>query len=127
MNEVPSTAELASRPGRPPALERESRALAALARDLANSRRNITQRLVQLARELCQADTAGICLLQDPGSEEPFHWEALAGAEPARLRYRAGKQFGPARLAIERRQPELFRHQTDACESLLVPILFDGR
>jgi signal transduction histidine kinase len=67
--------ELHSRPPRPRNLEAEERALAALGREMAENPRNLLQKLVQIAIDLCQADTAGVSLLEG----DVFRWEAVAG------------------------------------------------
>jgi hypothetical protein len=75
LEEVDIRADLLTRPYRAPNYEGETRALALLARELAANPRNMLQRLVETALELCQADTAGISILEG----DVFRWEALAG------------------------------------------------
>ena len=62
--EVDIRSELATRPQRAPDYEREAQALTTLAREMANNPRNMLQKLVEVAVDLCHADTAGISLLQ---------------------------------------------------------------
>jgi signal transduction histidine kinase len=73
--DVDIRAELRTRPCRSPDYERENRALAVLAREMAANPRNMLQKLVEVAADLCDADTAGISLLDG----EVFRWEAVAG------------------------------------------------
>lgn len=65
-------AGLRVRPYRSPDYERENRALAVLAREMAANPRNILQKLVEVAADLCDAHMAGISLLDG----EVFRWEA---------------------------------------------------
>src|SRR5262245_66120227 len=79
LDAVLKTEELAQRSFRPPDFEGESRALAALARELASNPQNILQKLVETALALCRADSAGISILE-PGSDPAvFRWHAIAG------------------------------------------------
>ena len=75
LDEVDILAELRHRPSRSPDYEAQNRALAVLAAEMAENPRNMLQRLVELAVELCRADTAGISLLEG----DVFRWEAIAG------------------------------------------------
>lgn len=56
------TDELNQRPSRPADYGAENRALAELARELADSPQNILPKLCELARTLCRAGSAGISL-----------------------------------------------------------------
>jgi signal transduction histidine kinase len=73
--EVDIRAELRTRPRRSPNYEEENRALAVLAREMAANPRNMLHKLVEVAADLCDADTAGISLLDG----DVFRWEAVAG------------------------------------------------
>lgn len=75
LEEVDIRTALQSRSHRRPDYEAEHRALGILAREMAENPRNMLQKLVELAVELCHADTAGISLIEGP----LFRWEALAG------------------------------------------------
>ena len=85
--EVDILAQLDARRRRPPDYEKETRALASLAAELARNPRNMLQKLVETAVELCNADTAGLSLLEG----EIFRWEAVAGAtaRASRSRWRS--------------------------------------
>ena len=78
-DEVDISSVLASRPHRPPDYEAENRALAALAAELARNPQGMLQTLVESALALCNADTAGISLLETHDGVELFRWEAIAG------------------------------------------------
>jgi len=75
LREVVINSELALRPPRTPDYAREVRALAVLAKELADRPENVLQRLTEIALELCDADTAGVSLLED----DVFRWDGLAG------------------------------------------------
>ena len=80
-HEVLITDELSHRPARPPDYEAESRALVELARAMVDSPQSILQMLVGMALDLCNAQTAGISLLESSDTgEEIFRWRALAGS-----------------------------------------------
>ena len=51
-----------------------------LASELATNPRNMLQRLVEIAADLCTADTAGLSLLDG----DVFRWEAVTGTSPLR-------------------------------------------
>jgi hypothetical protein len=65
LESVITTAELKRRPSRAPGYAAESRALVALAREMAVSPNNILQNLVETALVLCHAQSAGIGMLDD--------------------------------------------------------------
>ena len=73
------TAELARRPSRPPDYEREAKALAALAEAIATDPETVLQKLADLARELCRADSSGVSILEPGGQNGVFRWRAIAG------------------------------------------------
>lgn len=57
------TDELGRRASREPDFEAESRALPALAHEMANSPATVLQKLAEFVLELCRSDSAGISLL----------------------------------------------------------------
>ncbi|MEO6237088.1 MAG: hybrid sensor histidine kinase/response regulator, partial [Vicinamibacterales bacterium] len=77
--DVDIRAELDARPARSPNYEREHHAVVALAAEMASNPRNILQKLVELAVDLCDAGTAGISLLDG----DVFRWDAVAGVSAA--------------------------------------------
>jgi signal transduction histidine kinase len=80
--QVIRTEELRTRFTREPDFQRESRALVELAQALAANPRQILDRLVQSALDLCQAGSTGISILDSEtgGDPDQFRWRALAGA-----------------------------------------------
>ena len=77
---VLKTAELKQRASRLPDFEAENRALVGLAEAMASSPKEILQRLVETALELCDAGSAGISLIEEENGENIFRWHALTGA-----------------------------------------------
>jgi hypothetical protein len=78
------TPELSRRTLRDRDLAAEHLALTALMEEMAivtgkTGSQRILQRLVDTARCLCQADTAGISMLEMHGETEVFRWHAIAG------------------------------------------------
>src|ERR1051325_7636614 len=72
---VVSTLELSRRPTRPPDHESENRALVALVEAMtAASSDRILQTLVETARDLCRAHSAGLSLLEE--DRKHFRWPA---------------------------------------------------
>lgn len=80
LNDVLATAELDRRPVRRRAVDAETGALRALVHDLARDPRSVPATLVGLARTLCRAGSAGLCIYErsaDGGAT--FRWVAAAG------------------------------------------------
>ena len=133
LEDVDIRAELLTRPRRPPDYESEDRAFAALAREMAQNPRNMLQKLVETAVELCRADTAGISLLEG----DVFRWEAVAGVFAS---YRNGtmpRAASPCGICIDRDATQLMyladrhfpalRAEPRFVEALLIPFHSDGK
>jgi signal transduction histidine kinase len=125
--EVDVRAELQSRPTRPPNYEAEHRALAILATEMAENPRNMLQKLVEMAVELCGADTAGISILEG----NVFRWESLAGVFASRRNNTMPRDASPCGVCIDQNATQLM-YLADRCfpalaaeprfvEALLVP------
>ena len=81
LTDIPIAEELSRRIPRSPDLQAENRALQTLARQLTTSPRTLLKTLVAIARDLCDAGSVGVCLLEEnTTSEQIYRWEALAGA-----------------------------------------------
>src|SRR5271163_4288945 len=76
LKDIDIRSALVARTQRPPNYETEHRALQVLTAELAENPRNMLQKLVETARDLCHAGSAGISLLEG----DRFRWEALSGA-----------------------------------------------
>jgi PAS domain S-box-containing protein len=107
LEDIDVTPELASRPSRPPDHEAESRALVALARRMAESPRDIMQELAETALALCQADSAGISILEDDGGRPLFRWHATAGDFVRYLGGTTPRDFSPCGVVLDREAPQL--------------------
>jgi signal transduction histidine kinase/ActR/RegA family two-component response regulator len=125
--EVDIRSELLSRPPRTPNLAAEDRALTTLAREMAENPRNMLQKLVEMAVELCNADTAGISLLEG----QVFRWEAVAGVFASHRNGTMPRAASPCGVCIDQNLPQLM-HLPDRCfpalrveprfvEALLIP------
>jgi signal transduction histidine kinase len=130
-------ASLESRPYRIPNYEAEDRALAALAAELAENPRNMLQKLVETAITLCQADTAGISLLENHAGVDLFRWEALAGVFASARNNTMPREASPCGVCIDQNTTQLM-YLADRCfpalrsdprfvEALLVPFHYQGR
>src|SRR6266852_6501032 len=108
--EVDIRSELLSRPPRTPNLAAEDRALTTLAREMAENPRNMLQKLVEMAVELCDADTAGISLLEG----EVFRWEAVAGVFASHRNGTMPRAASPCGVCIDQNLPQLM-HLPDRC------------
>jgi signal transduction histidine kinase len=133
LEEVDIREELLSRPVRKPDYESEDRAFAALASEMAENPRNMLQKLVEMAVELCHADTAGISLLEG----DVFRWEAVAGVFASSRNGTMPRAASPCGVCIERDTTQLM-HLADRCfpalraeppfvEALLVPFRVQGQ
>ena len=109
LDEVLITEELFSRPARHPNYEAENRALVNLARAMADSPQDILQKLAETALDLCDAETAGISLLElSDSGEEIFRWRALAGTHGDQLGGTTPRGFSPCGTVLDRLSPQLF-------------------
>lgn len=125
--------ELRTRPSRPPEPEREQLALLSLARELADNPRNMLQRLVEVALDLCHADTAGVSLLEG----NVFRWEAVAGVFASHRNGTMPREASPCGVCIDRNETQLMslpdqifpalRTEPRFVEALLIPFHDHGR
>ena len=127
LEEVDIRSELQFRPHRPPDYAAEHGALAVLAMEMAENPRNMLQKLVETALDLCEADTAGISLIEG----EVFRWEALAGVHASSRKGTMPRDASPCGICIDRDATQLM-HLADRCfpalmakprfvEALLIP------
>ena len=131
--EVDFRAELERRPSRRPNYEAEHRALAILATEMAENPRNMLQKVVEIAVDLCQADTAGISILEG----DVFRWESLAGVFAARRNNTIPRDASPCGVCIDQNTTQLM-YLADRCfpalaaeprfvEALLVPFHYNDK
>jgi transcriptional regulator with GAF, ATPase, and Fis domain len=136
LESIVCTQALRNRPSRSPEYEKETRALAALARALADSPRTILQTLADKVFEMLNADSAGLSLLTK--DEKRFYWAAVAGAWRPHVGADAPRNFGPCGDVLDHNSPMLFAHWERrypylswamplADEGLLVPFYVNGK
>lgn len=100
------TDSLFKRPSRAEDFEAENGALATLANELANQPRNLLQKLVEIALELCRAESAGVSILESDG--KAFRWHACAGSFAGNAGARIAYAESPCGVVLERNAPILF-------------------
>jgi len=133
LDDVDIRAALETRPRKPPNLDAEDRAFGALAREMVENPSNILQKLAETAVDLCEAETAGISLLD----EDVFRWEAVAGVFAAARGGTMPRSESPCGVCIDRDATQLM-HLPDRCfpalaaeprfvEALLVPFRDHGK
>ncbi len=115
LEEVNILPELDSRPARSPDYEAQNRALAALAEEMAVNPRNMLQRLVEVAVDLCQADTSGISLIEG----DVFRWEAVAGVFAAARNGTMPRDASPCGVVIDRNAIQLMEFPDRCFPALL--------
>jgi GAF domain-containing protein len=140
LDAVLTTEVLTQRPARPADYESESRALSALAHELAANPRNLLRTLVETIRELCNADSAGISILvadRTGGGSGTFRWEAVAGQFAHNVGGGMPRDHSPCGTVIDQNRVLLFsypaRHfrglrnvEPRIFEALLAPFHVDG-
>ncbi|HEY9909198.1 MAG TPA: PAS domain S-box protein, partial [Thermosynechococcaceae cyanobacterium] len=89
---------------------------------------------VEIAIDLCRADTAGVSLLEtDSNGESRFRWVAIAGALKFLEQTTTPSNFSPCGTTLQSRQPQLYAHperyftylhhpQFPIVEGLLIPL-----
>jgi hypothetical protein len=134
---VLATSELLTRPARPPNFEAKSRALVALAREMACHPEGILQKLVDAALELCRAESAGVSILERGAGSGVFRWHAVAGRWAVQAGGSMPRDASPCGTVLDRDSVLLFDrpglHFPDmaavdplAADTLLVPFHVDG-
>jgi PAS domain S-box-containing protein len=138
IDDVLITEELERRPRRAPDHAAENRAMAALARQLATDPHGVPQKLAELVLDLCDADSAGISLLEEQDGERFFRWHAAAGLFADHLGGTIDYDRSPCGVVVECNQTMLMRHgeryfkamagfDPPMFEILLVPWRAEGR
>ncbi|HEY9696105.1 MAG TPA: PAS domain S-box protein [Trichocoleus sp.] len=110
LDDVLITAALAQRSSRAPNLQAEAQALHTVARQLAEQSQTMLKTLVTVAKDLCQAGTAGVSLLEETPDGEVFRWTALAGALAGYEGRTTPKNFSPCGICLDRQASQLFSH-----------------
>src|SRR5258705_13970496 len=103
LDDVIINPQLFARPSRSPDYQAERDALIALAQTVADAPQTILQKLVETARHLCHADTAGISPLEKKRGAGGFKWAALAGVFYKPLKTHIPKKASPPGLPKDRK------------------------
>lgn len=108
VDDVLITSELAGRPSRAPDYEAQSQAMLDLADELRINPDGILQKVVDLVMKLCNADSAGISILE-PGAEYPvFRRHAIAGSFAANIQGSLPRDSSPSGTVIAQNRVLLF-------------------
>ena len=108
LDEVLITAELARRVAHAPDFAAENRALALLATEMASQPHRVLHKLAELVMTLCDADSAGISILESDGASESFRWHATAGAFADSLGAVMPRHASPCGVVLEHGATLLF-------------------
>ena len=111
LEEVLTTASLASRPHRLPRAASENKALRALVTVMANAPEELPNALLRTALELCGAGTAGLSLLETtPNGEVIFRWTNLDGVLKDRIGGFTPRHFSPCGVVLDLKSAQLFSY-----------------
>lgn len=105
------TERLYRRRPRPSDGRAEHRVLAKLTRDLARDPRQVPQKLVDAALNLCDAGTAAISRLHRRSQADYLYWMAVAGhyaAQAAHIPIVAPRDFSACGVVLDTHSPQLF-------------------
>ena len=138
LDAVIATGELTRRQSRPPDHEAVNRALVTLAQDLANSPRDLLQKLADTGLALCHAHSSGVSLLEDENGRKIFRWHAVGGQYASHLWATTPRNFSPCGTVLDTDAVQLmshldrhFRYFADVSprivEALLVPFHLGGQ
>src|SRR3712207_6275361 len=108
VDDVLITAELARRPSWTPDYEAESRALGLLAQEMVTNPRGVLQKCAELVMELCDADSAGVSILEPGGTTGMLRWHAAAGRFAPNLHGTMPREASPCGTVMERNCVLLF-------------------
>lgn len=109
--EVLITKELAGRPTRQPDLAVENQALHTLSQHLSDEPQLLLKTLVRIGLELCQADSAGISLLETHSNgESRFRWVAIAGALEFLEQTTTPGNFSPCGTTLSSKKAQLYTY-----------------
>jgi hypothetical protein len=132
LGDVLLTPELKRRVSRAPNLTDENRGLHRMALVATQPVREILDELLRIAVQLCEADTAGISLVErTPGEEERFRWVAMAGKLAHAVGGWTPLDASPCGVTMARREPQLFDRpgrvfpalaEANIVEGLVIPI-----
>ncbi|GAA6617052.1 ATP-binding protein [Scytonema sp. NUACC26] len=139
LNDVLITEELSWRAPRSPNWRSQAMAMQSLAQQMARAPETLLPTLVEMARELCQAQTAGISLLTTTvNGEAVFGADVLAGELEQYFGSTTKRFESPCGVCLERGTPVLYaypeRYFTDLqaakipiVEALMLPLIADNQ
>ncbi|MGH7929483.1 MAG: hypothetical protein ACREQV_16970 [Candidatus Binatia bacterium] len=107
---VLTTDELSRRESRAADYETENRALTSLMQEMARSSGNVLQKLVETARSLCGAHSAGISILEEHDGRKVFRWHATAGQWSHFLGSTMPREISPCGAVLDRNSALLLSH-----------------
>jgi PAS domain S-box-containing protein len=111
LDDILITDRLSARPHRLPRAASENKALRALATVMANSPEELPDTLLGFALELCNADTAGLSLLETTSTGETiFRWTNLAGVLKGHVGGFTPRGFSPCGVVLDCGTAQLFSH-----------------
>jgi PAS domain S-box-containing protein len=120
---------------RSPNLQAENEALRTLARQLVEQPQTMLKSLVTIAKDLCQAGTAGVSLLEKTDSgEEVFRWVVIAGELEQHEQGTIPRQLSPCGICLDRQSPQLYSYparyftnffslKPPIVEALIIPLM----
>ena len=107
LGDVVTNSQLPCRACREPDYQAEIEVMNILPETLAHSPQSVLQKLVEVAQELCRADSAGISLLEKQGRRGGVYMGSLSGSlEGSYQRHDAGKTI-PCGITIDRDATQL--------------------
>jgi signal transduction histidine kinase len=138
VEQVLITDVLVDRPGVVPG-KSAGEAFVALAGVMANAPDDLPQALCDMALDLCEGGTAGICILRtDATGQDYFFWEAVAGQLADNVGGTTPRDFSPCGTSLDRGATQLYAHPSrfytylnemplPIVEALVVPFLAAGK
>jgi DNA-binding CsgD family transcriptional regulator len=110
LERVITTDNLNRRTARAPRPAAERNGLRRLSETLRRQPESILQTLCDVALDVCDADTAGMSILERHDAEAIFRWRALAGIYAPHLGGMTPRDFSPCGTTMDRGTPQLFSH-----------------
>ncbi|MBL7542734.1 MAG: response regulator [Bdellovibrionaceae bacterium] len=100
---VDVTSKLDMRSARGPNFQLENVALKRISCSLVEPKNNILKHLTDIILEVCQADSAGICIADKNGKDDVFRWCAVSGQLEKFVQDTMPRDFSPCGIVVERR------------------------
>jgi len=125
LGDVDATAAISARASRPSDFEAESRSMAKLVDILANRPEDLPQALVDAARTLTGADSAGITLERERQDNTIFEWIATTGEFSRYVKGTMPRNFSPCGSVVAKNEAMVMREPVKVfpyIESLHAPV-----